>query len=272
MNLERRQSWPALAIMCVGILTLAITLRAVQQDMPVNPPWILGVLAALYAVLALLAEGFTLRSLTLLGAMLVSHLFMALLMGWGYSAVENEPRAFVPAAQHGLWDYLPGTALQFGFACLVGIVLDAWLEPQLEESVDEADEGDAAEPDAELPDLAAAADVPAALALAVTVPGVAGALVSAGEPQAAGIWARDPQAAHQRLDAITSHAGAGLNSIPLDAVSLISRAENGHLAALLVTRAQDPAGAHALLRGLWTVLERETAAAPAPNDEIVSDG
>ena len=129
MSLERRQSWPALAIMAVGILTLALVLRHAQSDLPVQPTWIMGVLAGLYAVLAVLAEGFTWRSVVLLAALLAAHAFMALLMGWGYSAIEKEPRDIVAAIQHGLWDYLPGTALQFGFACVLGIVLHGQLEP-----------------------------------------------------------------------------------------------------------------------------------------------
>ena len=37
MSLERRLAWPAMAIMGVGILTLATTLKAAQADMPMQP-------------------------------------------------------------------------------------------------------------------------------------------------------------------------------------------------------------------------------------------
>ena len=262
MILERRQSWPALAIMCVGILTLAITLKAAQQDMPVQPVWILGALVALYVVLAGLAQGLAWRALALLGAMLAAHAFMALLMGWGYAAVEGSPRALVPALQHGLWDYLPGTALQFGFACLLGIVLDVWLEPQPEEAADEAEPEPEAAPSAEpFPDLSAAADVAAGLERTVAVPGVAAALYAAGEPLATGIWARDPQAALRRVQSVVTRGGAGLNTLPLQTVSLVTRAEDGKTAALLVTAELTQPAAHDLLRQLWGIGQRATATA-----------
>jgi len=259
MIVERRQSWPALAIMCVGILTLAITLKAAQQDMPVQPSWVLGILAALYAVLAVLAEGFVWRSFVLLGAMLAAHAFMALLMGWGYAAVEGTPRAFLPALEHGLWDYMPGTALQFGFACLLGIVLDVWLEPRQQEALPEA----APEPEPAgqpAPDLSGAADMAAGLELAASVPGVAGALYAASEAQAAGVWARDPLAARQRVQAVVARSGAGLNTLALEAVSLVTHAEDGQVAALLVTAALDQAAAHDLLRQLWAIGQRASGA------------
>jgi hypothetical protein len=256
MILERRQSWPALAIMCVGLLTLSITLKAAQQDMPVQPQWLLGALAGLYVVLAGLAEGLTWRAAVLLGAMLAAHALMALLMGWGYAAVEGEPRALAAALQHGTWDYLPGTALQFGFACLTGIVLDVWLEPLEEEEGEEAEEVEAEAEAAPGPDLSAAADMAAGLELAVGVPGVAGALYAAGESLAAGVWARDPQAALQRVQAVVTRSGAGLNSLPLEAVSLLTRSEEGRVAALLVTPEIEQPAAHDLLRQLWAIGQR----------------
>ena len=252
MSLERRPAWPALAIMGVGILALAVTLKAAQADMPVNPQWIMGALAGLYMILALLAEGFHWRSLVILAAMLAAHAFTALLMGWGYSAVEGHPRAFTPALQHGLWDYLPGTALQFGFACLVGIVLDMWLEPVPEAP---AEESQVEETPAPLPALALSdtADLPAALQAAVDVKGVAGALAAADTPQAAGVWAGDAQAAWQRVRAMVARGGTGLHAIPLGAVSLLIRSEDGRTAALLVTAELGQPAAHEVLRQLWAV-------------------
>ncbi|MBU0608944.1 MAG: hypothetical protein KKI08_13750 [Armatimonadetes bacterium] len=255
MSHDGRQIWPALAIMGVGILALAVTLKAAQADMPMQPTWIMGALAGLYLVLALLAEGFHWRSLVLLAAMALTHAFTALLMGWGYAAVEGNPRALIPALQHGLWDYLPGTALQFGFACLVGIALDVRLEPEVEDAEEEA-----GEPEAEPvlgPELSGAADLPAALAAAVACSGVAGALVAADTAQAAGVWAGDPQAAWGRVRAMVARGGTGLHSLPLGDVSLLIRSEDGHTAAILVTAELDQPGAHDILRQLWAAGQRE---------------
>jgi len=258
MILERRQTWPAVAIMGVGILSLAITLKAAQADMPIPAPWVMGALAGLYVVLALLAEGFRWQSLLVLAAMLAAHAFMALLMGWGYAAVEGHPRTFVPALQHGLWEYLPGTALQFGFACLMGIVLDAWLEPV------PLTEGEACEPEAApraapaaLLDLPDAAGLAAMLEAAVSLPGVAAALAAAETVQSAGVWARDPEAAWQRVRALITAGGTGLHSVPLQDASLLTRSEEGRAAALLVTAALDQPTEHDLLRQLWAAAERE---------------
>jgi hypothetical protein len=262
MSLERRLAWPAMAIMGVGILTLATTLKAAQADMPMQPQWIMGALVGLYLVLALLAEGFHWRSPALLAAMLAAHAFTALLMGWGYSAVEGQARAFVPALQHGLWDYLPGTALQFGFACLVGIVLDMWLEPRAGAPEDGASADEAVLPVLEaLPELAGAADLPAALEAAVSVCGIAGALVAADEPMSAGVWAGDPRAASQRVRAIAARGGAGLYSVPLGDVSLLVRSEDGRVAALLVTGEVGQPAAHEVLRQLWAARQ------PDPGDD-----
>ncbi len=249
MSHDGRQIWPALAIMGVGILALAVTLKAAQADMPMQPTWIMGALAGLYLVLALLAEGFHWRSLVLLAAMALAHAFTALLMGWGYAAVEGHPRALIPALQHGLWDYLPGTALQFGFACLVGIALDVRLEPGVEDAEEEPEEPEA-EP-APGPDLSGAADLPAVLAAAVACVGVAAALVAADTVQAAGVWAGDPQAAWRRVQAMVARGGTGLHSLPLGEVSLLIRSEDGRTAAVLVTAELDQPGAHDILRQLW---------------------
>lgn len=254
MNLERRQAWPALMIMGVAVLTLAVTLKAAQQDMPVQPVWVMGVLAGLYVVLGLLAEGFTWRTAVLVAAMPLTHLFMALMMGWGYAAVEGQPRGVVEALQHGLWDYLPGTALQFGFACMLGIVLDVWLEPVPEREEPEAEEVPARRP---VPEIAQADSLADALSRLVAVPGVAAALAGADDVQAAGVWERDPQAALQRVLGVTSRSGAGLNTLSLDAVSLLTRAEDGQVAALLVGRDIEQTQAHELLRQLWAVGQRE---------------
>lgn len=256
MSLERRQAWPALAIMGVGVLTLAITLKAAQADMPVEPPWIMGALAGLYLVLAMLAEGCRCQSLVVLAAMLAAHAFMALLMGWGYAAVEGQPRGLVPALQHGLWDYLPGTALQFGFACLVGIVLDVGLE-SAQQAEEPEPEPKTVPPPTPGPDLSAAADLHAAVAAVAGFAGVAGALAAAETPLAAGVWARDPQAAWQRVQAMVKRSGAGLHALRLDRASLLIRSEEGHTAALLVTDALDQQAAHEVLRQLWAVGQRE---------------
>jgi len=236
MSHDGRQIWPALAIMGVGILALAVTLKAAQADMPMQPTWIMGALAGLYLVLALLAEGFHWRSLVLLAAMALAHVFTALLMGWGYAAVEGNARALIPA-------------LQFGFACLVGIALDVRLEPGVEDAEEEPEEPEA-EP-APGPDLSGAADLPAVLAAAVACVGVAAALVAADTVQAAGVWAGDPQAAWRRVQAMVARGGTGLHSLPLGEVSLLIRSEDGRTAAVLVTAELDQPGAHDILRQLW---------------------
>jgi hypothetical protein len=261
MNLDRRQAWPALAIMGIGILTLALTLKSAQHDMPVQPQWIMAAVAALYAGLALVAEGFRWQSPVVFVAMLAAHAFMALLCGWGYSALEGTPRELVPAFQHGLWDYLPGTALQFGFSCLLGIVLDVSLEPRSEPAVCEP-ETVAVVATTPLPDLAAVTDPQAALDAVLGVKGVAGALLAGPDARGSGAWARDPQAAAQRVQALVARGGSGLHSIPVGGVSLLTRAENGRLVALLVTPAISQGDAHELLRVLWAV-GQQAAGEPA---------
>lgn len=260
----RREAWPAVAILGIGILTLAITLRSAQDAMPVEPQWLLAVLGGLYVVLAFAAGQFTWRAPALLASMLLAHLVMALLMGWGYAAVEGHPRTGLQALVEGLWRYLPGTALQFGFACIMGIILDAHLLGAAEEESEAPAE--ALPPGVPaLPDLSAAADTATALAAAAACPGVAAVLLCRspeGATLGAGVWERDPAAALGRVRALLVATGSGLNSFALGSVNLVTRSENGHVAALLADGRLNQQTAHALLREVWATGERLAASAP----------
>lgn len=248
----RREAWPAAIILAIGILTLGITLKAAQQNMPVEPTWVMAVLVALYATQAVAAGQGTARALAVFVVMLLSHAIMALLMGWGFAAVEGNGLSGYDALAHGLWDYLPGTALQFGFTCVVGLIVAAQLEP--------AEEWEEEEPsafvDEELPHLAEIDGPQAAVAILCAVPGISGAILTDGVAHAGGVWEGDPQAALSRIRAVASRTGAGLNSFPLDRVNLLVRTEDTRTAALLLDAAIDQPTAHALLRELWKVGER----------------
>ena len=258
----RREAWPAALILGIGILTLGTTLKAAQQNMPLEPLWLMGVLVALYGALAVGAALFTLRTLAVFCAMLLSHAVMALLMGWGYAAVEGTGLGGYQALVHGLWDYMPGTALQFGFACVVGMITAAQLEP-LEEPTEE----EPAALDEGFPRLAEIADPQAAVEALCTAPGIAGALLADGVVHGGGVWAPDPQGALARVQAIASRTGAGLNSLPVGQVNLLVRTEGTWTAALLLDAALDQPTAHALLRELWQVGERAWGGAAAPAAE-----
>lgn len=248
----RREAWPAAIILGIGILTLGITLKAAQENMPLEPTWIMAVLVALYATLAVGAGLGAARAFAIFAAMLLAHAIMALLMGWGFAAVEGNALGGYDALVHGLWDYLPGTALQFGFVCVVGLIVAAQLEP-----VEEYEEEEPlALPDGELPRLAEIEDPQLAVATLCTVPGISGAILTDGVAHAGGVWESDPQAALSRIRAVASRTGAGLNSFPLGQVNLLVRTEDTRTAAILLDAGIDQPTAHALLRELWNVGER----------------
>jgi hypothetical protein len=250
----RREAWPAVAILFIGVLTLGITLKAAQQDMPLEPLWIMGVLVGLYVVLAGLAGGLTWRFPVVLSAMLAAHAVMALLLGWGYAAVEGRALDAYQALVHGLWNYIPGTALQFAFACIVGITLQGQLEPREElEGCEEAPEEALF---VQTVDLSTAQDAQSAVNALTAVPQVPGALLAGADVFGGGIWERDPAGALARVQALLSLTGAGLNSFPLSQANLLTRTQSGQVAALLVTDEVDRETAHALLRELWNVGDR----------------
>jgi hypothetical protein len=252
--LGRKEAWPAVAILFIGTLSLGITLKAAQQDMPLDPVWIMGALAGLYVVLAAIAGGLTWRFPVVLVAMLASHAVTALLMGFGYAAVEGRALDAYQALIHGLWNYIPGTALQFGFACILGITLQGQLEPVEEQ--DECEEEPEEALSLQVVDLTAAQDAQSAVNALTVVPQVAGALLAEAGVYAGGIWERDPAAALARVQALLSRTGAGLNSFPLSQANLLTRTQHGVVAALLVTDEMEQQAAHALLRELWNVGER----------------
>ncbi|MEN6305037.1 MAG: hypothetical protein ABFD96_20055 [Armatimonadia bacterium] len=255
MTLGRRESWPSLIILGVGLLTLALVLKANQQDLPLQPTWLMAIPVVLYVLVQAIAQGPTAGALLGVVIMIVAHLFLALLMGLGYSAVEGQPRAAYGALQSGLWAYVPGTALQFAFACLTGLVFAAWHTNRPASVVQSPEE--APQP-VLLPDLQQAPTAAAAVATAAAVPGVGAALLASADVVAAGAWERDPDAALARIQSLASRTGHGLNSVSLDRVCLLVRSEPGKLAALLVgSELSRPAG-HDLLRDLWAAAERLT--------------
>lgn len=250
----RKEAWPAVGILFIGTLTLGITLKAAQQDMPLYPTWIMGVLAGLYLVLAVTAGGLTWRMPVVLVGMLAAHALTALLMGWGYAAVEGQGRDAYQALVHGLWNYIPGTALQFGFACILGIALQGQLERAGEQEDHEEEE-----PTGLLlpvPDLTNVESAQTAVNALTFIPQVPGALLAGAGVFGGGIWQRDPAAALGRVQALLSLTGAGLNSLPLSEATLLTRMQHGQVAALLVADEVDRQTAHALLRELWNVGER----------------
>jgi len=260
----RREAWPAAVLLGIGLLTLGTVLKAAQENMPLQPLWLMGALVGLYLVLAVAAGQFTWRAPIVFASMLLGHVVMALLMGWGYAAVEGAGRSAYEALVHGLWNYMPGTALQFGFACVLGIIVDAQLEPvELAAETEGHEEAFSVE---DVPDLSTTDDTQTALTALTAIPGVAGALLSGADAFGAGVWEGDPAAALTRVQALTALTGSGLNSFPLGQVNLLTRSANGNAAAILVTDAVGQHLAHALLRELWMVGERlwiPTASDPA---------
>lgn len=260
MIVAQRYAWPAIAIMGIGLLNLALILKAAQANMPLQPPWIMAVIVCLYVSLALIAQGFSMRAFLLLGAMIAAHSVFALLMGWGYSAVEGVPRAWLAAWQHGLWNYLPGTALQFGFACFVAIMLDLWLDAQSVTHTPSCATLDAEDSDdiAYDLDIAQAPDLSAALGLAASIPGIAGVL-AANESLAlaSGIWAADPIGAWKRVHGLAQHFGNGLDSLPLGEALLLFHMQDKAVVAMLISSQITPVAAHNVLRELWSRSQKE---------------
>jgi hypothetical protein len=248
--LGRRESWPAMMILGIALVALAMGLKGSQGDVPVEPQWLMGAALALLLVVALVMAGVNWRWPVSYVIMVAAQAFLALLMGWGYSAVEGVSRDAYAAAQHGLWDYLPGTALQIGFAVALGAVAVAWFtrdtpEP-LGQSLSEAEGAPG------LPDLAAAEGPPEAVIQACEVAEVGAALLAQDEVIfAAGAWQGDPEAALGRVMALSRVTGPGLNTYNLDGAVLLVRWEGAHVVALTATSHLPADLAHELLRDLW---------------------
>lgn len=275
--LGERQSWPALLLLGVGLLTLALVLKSVQGDLPLDPPWLLAGAAGLYLLLGLLMGGATWRWPLATLVMAAGHAFLAVLMGCGYGAVEGQSRSLYDMAAHGLWDYMPGTVLQIGFAGVLGAVAVAWWTRE------SCTECYVVPPEAEpevicLPELDPLAQPGDSLARVVAVPEVGAALVGESEALvAAGAWERDPAAALARVRQLSRLTGSGLNTYDLGPARLLVRCEADRCAALLATSKLPTALAHELLRGVWALdlallgpeaeaaaPEPETPAAPEP--------
>lgn len=265
MILGRRESWPATMILGIALVVLAMALKGVQGDIPVEPQWLMAADAGLLLVMALTMAGFTWRCPVAFAVMLLAHALLALLMGWGYSAVEGVSRDPYAAVQHGLWNYLPGTALQLGFAIAVGAVAVAWLTgpAQPAPAVPPAPEIASGEPT--LPDLAQADGPAEAVQWVCALPEIGAALLAQdGAVFAAGAWERDPMAALQRTLALARRVGQGLNSYHLNGALLVVRWEGTHVVALLATRALPPETVHQIVRDLWAweMVADEPAGAP----------
>lgn len=261
--LGRRESWPAMMILGIALVALAMALKDVQGDIPVEPQWLMAADAGVLLLVSLVMAGLTWRWPAALAVMVASQAFLALLMGWGYSAVEGVSRDPYAAVQHGLWDYLPGTALQLGFAVALGAVLVAWLTDSSPRTPAES-QADEAEGVA-LPDLAGADGPAAAVSRACEVREVGAALIAQEEAIfAAGAWQRDPAAALARAMSLSRLVGQGLNSYNLDGTVLVVRWEGTHVVALIATSSLSSVAINELVRGLWAweMVPEETAAGP----------
>jgi hypothetical protein len=237
-----------------------MVLKSGQPDLVLQPYWLMAIPASLYLLLGLLMAGPNWRWPVAAAAMGAAQLLLALLMGWGYSAVEGQPRDAYDALAHGLWSFAPGTVLQAGYALAVGAVLVAWLTRPGEEPEPMPDEGDAAE--VHLPDLSQAEGPQEAVAMVCALPEVGAALIRQHDALfAAGAWRRDPVAALHRANALLKRTGPGLNTFSCDEAMLLVRWENAHTVALIATTQLPPDLAHELLRGLWAW---EMVPEPAP--------
>ena len=251
--LDRRQAWPAVLLMGVGMLTLALILKSSQGDVLLQPHWLMAIPGVLYIGLGLALGGLSWRWPTITLSMGLLHLLSALLMGWGYSALEGAARRPCEALVHGLWEYAPGTALQAGWACFATVVLSGWLYPKPAES-DSTDElvAELTAAPAALPSLPRHCSPSTLCQRAATVPEVAGVLIT-GEGSAAGggIWEGDPLAALQRVRALRQQCGDGLQTIPLGETVLMWRCEGARLIALLAGSQVSVEVLSGLLRKLW---------------------
>jgi hypothetical protein len=248
--LGRRQSWPAIMVLGVSLVVLAIALKGGQGDMPVEPQWLMGAAAGLLVILALAMGGLSWRWPATLAVMAAGQLLLALMMGWGFSAGEGYPRDPYAALLHGLWDYLPGLVLQVGFAGALGAVAAAWFTRDRPEADHAPAPGDLDV--AALPDLGSADGPEAAVQMACQQPGVGAALIAQeGTALAAGAWQRDPRAAADRVLAVARLTGAGLNTFTCGEALLLVHWEGGHCVALLVAATLPADLAHGLLRDLW---------------------
>jgi peptidoglycan/LPS O-acetylase OafA/YrhL len=252
MTLSRRQAWPALLLLAAGLLALTLALRSNQDSYPLQPVWLMGVCAGFYVLLGLVLGGFSRRWPVLVVAAGLGHLLLALLMGWGYAVVAGETRGLYDTLAYGLWDYVPGCIMQAVFAGSATIVLSAWLSappPEVAPSCESTET--VAEP--ALPDLFAAPNLRSAVVWVCTVEGVAAALLASQEIiVGAGDWESSPAAAGGRVRAVSLCGGEGLNSLVLGEASLLTRCEEGIMAALLVSnQSLDQGTAHELLRDLY---------------------
>lgn len=247
--LDRRQAWPAVLLMGCGILTLALALKSGQGDVLLKPEWLMAIPAALYVGLGLALGGLSWRWPVLTVLMACLQVLAALLLGWGYSALEGAARGPYDALVHGLWEYVPGTVLQVGWACFAGAVLAAWLQP---EPVTGETPG---EPLAEVPALPSFPREASPTVLcekAAKVGGVAAVVIATeGSVAGGGVWERNPLAALQRLRVLRRKCGEGLQTVPLGETVLVWRCEGDHLIALLARPKVVPEVLYGLLRALW---------------------
>jgi hypothetical protein len=247
--LDRRQAWPAVLLMGFGMLTLALALKSSQGDVLLEPHWLMAIPALLYVGLGLALGGLTWRWPVLTALMASLQVLAALLLGWGYSAMEGAAREPYDALVHGLWEYAPGTALQVGWACFAGAVLAAWLQPAPvtgEEEVAPVAEAPA------LPSFPQSASPTVLCERAAAVPGVAAVVIATeGSVAGGGVWERDPLAALQRLRVLRRKCGEGLQTVPLGETVLVWRCEGPHLIALLTRPTVQPEVLYGLLRALW---------------------
>lgn len=261
-----RAAWPAVAISGTALLTLAIVLNALQAPLPVEPVWIVAVIGGVYLLLALGLCGLTWHWPVTFALMAAAHALAALLMGWGYAAVQGVSWGAVPAFTHGLWDSLPGTALQAAFALLTGPVIAAALKgaPHANVADDEdviyEDEEEEEDTDAAVvPDFSSVTSRQEAVELACTTPGVAGAVIAAGETFGSGVWAADPHGAAQRARLLGDRCGSGLASVTAGEAILAVRCEQDRVVALLAQVQTSVAVLHEVLRRLYHVTEADDA-------------
>ncbi len=193
----RKSALAAVLLTALFVVLFVATLMADDDLMRHQTPVaVYGVLALLYAVVAMAAVGFDARHAAMVfGGMLGVQAAMALLMGLLYAALSRGTVSASNGFVYALTSYLPGLLMQSGVVFLSAPVLSAhWHDAE------------AVERRAKLAKLSAAgkaADLQAAVEQMSEAEDIAGMAVRAGDSVVgSGIWQRDPNAACRRAETL----------------------------------------------------------------------